>query len=98
MHTCDAELKESQIFILSIPNEGYNGTLIASNYRDDLFATAGATQGLNLLSHMLFSEGDIAFVEDPTYFLAMKMFNDAGMKVIGCKLCSREPILIPSTP
>ncbi len=50
-----------------------------------MFATAGATQGLNLLSHMLFSEGDLAFVEDPTYFLAMKMFNDAGMKVIGCE-------------
>lgn len=60
--------------------------LIDSNYRDDLFATAGATQGLNLLSHMLFSEGDLAFVEDPTYFLAMKMFDDAGMKVIGGKL------------
>lgn len=57
--------------------------MIDFNYRDDLFATAGATQGLNLLSHMLFSEGDLAFVEDPTYFLAMKMFDDAGMKVIG---------------
>ena len=61
--------------------------LVVSNnyYRDDLFATAGATQGLNLLSHMLFSEGDLAFVEDPTYFLAITMFNDAGMKVIGSK-------------
>ena len=77
----------------------FHYNLVASNYyRDDLFATAGATQGLNLLSHMLFSAGDIAFVEDPTYFLAMKMFNDAGMKVIGCKLCSRKPVLIPSTP
>ena len=51
-------------------------------YRDDLYATAGATQGLDLLSHMLFSEGDLVFVEDPTYFVAMKIFEDSGKKVI----------------
>ena len=53
------------------------------DYRDDLFATAGATQGLDLLSHTLFSEGDLVFVEDPTYHLAMKVFGDSGMKIIG---------------
>ena len=41
--------------------------------------------GLSLLSHMLFSAGDLVFVEDPTYFLAKKIFDDAGMKIIGCK-------------
>ena len=39
--------------------------------------------GLHLLSHLLFSPGDLVFVEDPTYFLAMKMFEDAGLKVKG---------------
>ena len=67
--------------------------LVASNYRNDLFATAGATQGLDLLSHMLFSEGDLAFVEDPTYFLAITMFNDAGMKVIGSKFVVQRQCL-----
>ena len=51
-------------------------------YRDDLYATAGATQGLDLLSHMLFSKQDLVFIEDPTYFVAMKIFKDSGMKII----------------
>ena len=59
--------------------------MFPSFYRDDLFATAGATQALHLISHLLFSEGDLVFVEDPTYFLAMKMFEDAGLKIKGGK-------------
>lgn len=49
---------------------------------NDIVATAGATQGLHLLSHILFSPGDIVFVEDPTYFLATEIFqSDANLNV-----------------
>ena len=50
--------------------------------RDDIIATAGATQGLHAISHLLFSPGDIVFVENPTYFVATKIFlQDAEFKV-----------------
>lgn len=51
-------------------------------YRENIIATAGATQGLHVISHLLFSTGDIVFVENPTYFVATKIFlTDAGFKV-----------------
>ena len=47
-------------------------------------ATSGATNGLHTIAHLLFSPGDIAFVENPTYFLANTMFkDDAGLVVKG---------------
>ena len=56
------------------------------NYRNNIIATAGATQGLNLLSHLLFTSGDLVFVEDPTYFVAIKMLQqDAGFKCVPSK-------------
>ena len=51
--------------------------------RDDLIATAGATHGLHTISHLLFSPGDIVFVENPTYFIATTVFrsdNDFNVK------------------
>jgi len=49
-------------------------------------ATAGATHGLHIISHLLFSPGDIAFVENPTYFLANTLLkDDAGFMVKGDK-------------
>ena len=45
-------------------------------------ATSGATQALHLISHVLFDPGDIVFVENPTYFIATKIFQlDAGLKL-----------------
>ncbi len=47
-------------------------------------ATSGATHGLHMIAHLLFSPGDIAFVENPTYFLANTMFKeDAGLVLKG---------------
>lgn len=49
--------------------------------------TAGATQALHMIAHLLFSPGDIAFVENPTYYLANSLFKeDAGMILKGSKL------------
>lgn len=51
---------------------------------DSLIATAGASQGLQVLLSTLFQSGDVAFVEDPTYFLSIKMLkDDLNMKVVG---------------
>ena len=51
---------------------------------DSLIATAGASQGLQVLVSSLFQAGDFAFVEDPTYFLSIKVFrDDLNMNVIG---------------
>ena len=50
---------------------------------NDLIATAGATQGLNMITNLFFSPGDLVFVEDPSYFIGIKMLvEDCGMKAI----------------
>ena len=66
-------------------------------HREDVIATAGATQGLHLLSHLLFSPGDIVFVENPTFFLANTIFeSDAGLRLIGGKLVHNSLMLLES--
>ena len=50
---------------------------------EDIVVNAGATQGLGLIVALLFNPGDLVFVEDPTYFLAIKVLSeDFNMKVI----------------
>ena len=50
---------------------------------DDLIATNGATQGLYMLASLLFSTGDLVFVEDPTFFVALKILqDDVGLKCV----------------
>ena len=41
--------------------------------------TAGATQGLNFIAQNLFAAGDLVFVENPTYFIAIEVLR----KVLG---------------
>lgn len=51
---------------------------------DDLWVNAGATQGFQCVGSLLFQQGDLAFVEEPTYFLGLlAMRDDFDMKVIG---------------
>ncbi|KAJ7365351.1 hypothetical protein OS493_005457 [Desmophyllum pertusum] len=51
---------------------------------EDLWVNAGASQGLAFLGSVLFQPGDVAFVEEPTYFVALRALrDDLGMKVIG---------------
>eukprot|EP00058_Branchiostoma_floridae_P008250 XP_002593738.1 hypothetical protein BRAFLDRAFT_124477 [Branchiostoma floridae] len=48
-----------------------------------LVVTAGATQGLYMLASLLFSRGDVVFVEDPTYFIGFQILKtDLGLKTI----------------
>ena len=59
--------------------------------------TAGASQGLSMLSTLLFSPGDLVFVEDPTYFIALRMLREdcglqcvAGRPVLCCYVTSPD--------
>jgi len=50
---------------------------------DDLFVTAGASQGLDLICTLFTKPGDTIFVEEPSYFLALNIFRDHGLNIIG---------------
>jgi 2-aminoadipate transaminase len=49
---------------------------------DDLFITAGASQGLDLICTLCSRPGDTIFVEEPSYFLALRIFADHGLNVV----------------
>jgi DNA-binding transcriptional MocR family regulator len=47
-----------------------------------LFATTGASAALDLLCTLCTRAGDVIFVEEPSYFLALRIFADHGLRVI----------------
>lgn len=52
-------------------------------------ASAGATQGLHLTASVMFDRNTPVFVEDPTYFIAIKILReDLGMNIIPGKYTS----------
>lgn len=70
--------------------DGYFRTALASflskkyNFNVDietLFVTSGISGGLDLICTLLTKPGDTIFVEEPSYFLALKIFADQGLKV-----------------
>jgi DNA-binding transcriptional MocR family regulator len=48
---------------------------------DDLFTTAGISSGIALLCSLFTKPGDTIFVEEPSYFLALHIFADYGLRV-----------------
>ncbi|MEZ0394813.1 MAG: PLP-dependent aminotransferase family protein [Anaerolineales bacterium] len=56
---------------------------------DSLFVTAGASGGLDLLCSLFTRPGDLVFVEEPTYFLALRIFADHGLRVISIETDSQ---------
>ncbi|XP_053373650.1 2-aminoadipate transaminase-like isoform X2 [Mercenaria mercenaria] len=49
----------------------------------DIMVTAGATQGLHLVATVMFDKDTPVFMEDPTYFIAVKILReDFGMNII----------------
>lgn len=48
-----------------------------------LMATAGNSQALDLCCTLFTKPGDTIFVEAPTYFLALDIFRDHGLHVVG---------------
>lgn len=49
---------------------------------DELFITAGATYGLDLICTYFAQPGDTIFVEEPTYFLALHIFADRRLNIV----------------
>jgi 2-aminoadipate transaminase len=60
-------------------SEGYGATANP----DSLFVTAGNSQALDLVSTVFSKSGDTVFVEEPSYYLAFKIFRDHGLNVVG---------------
>ncbi len=52
---------------------------------DAVLMTAGSTGGLDLLLSLLVVPGDVVFVERPTYFIALRIFGDHGVRVVGLR-------------
>ena len=50
---------------------------------DDLMVSASASQALDLVCTRFTKPGDTIFVEAPTYFLALDVFHDHGLNVVG---------------
>jgi DNA-binding transcriptional MocR family regulator len=48
----------------------------------DLFVTGGASQGLDLICTLFSRPGDTIFVEEPSYFLALRIFDDHGLNIV----------------
>lgn len=49
---------------------------------DDLFTTAGISSALSLLCTLFTKSGDTIYVEEPSYFLALRIFVDHGLTVV----------------
>jgi DNA-binding transcriptional MocR family regulator len=47
-----------------------------------LFVTTGASQGLDLICTLFTQPGDTIFVEEPTYFLALRIFTDHHLNIV----------------
>lgn len=50
---------------------------------EQLFITGGVSQGLNLLCTLLARPGDAVLVQEPVYHLALRIFTDHGLELIG---------------
>lgn len=48
---------------------------------DQLFVTNGVSQALDLICTLYTKPGDLIFVEEPTYFLVFRIFQDHGLRI-----------------
>jgi 2-aminoadipate transaminase len=48
---------------------------------EQIFVTSGISSALDLLCTLFTQPGDTVFVEEPTYFLALRIFADHGLRV-----------------
>ncbi len=51
--------------------------------RGQLFVSNGVSQALDLICTLHTQPGDVVFVEEPTYFLALRIFADHRLRVVG---------------
>jgi len=81
-YTSPKGLKELRMEISKFLNEIWNYRV---NYRDMLITT-GSQQSINLIAYSLLNEGDIVFIEQPTYFGAIDVFKNRKVHLIGMDL------------
>ncbi len=72
----DTEFRESLAHFLA---RRYSMPIAA----DDLMVSGSASQALDLVCTRFTKPGDTIFVEEPTYFLALEVFRDHGLHVVG---------------
>jgi DNA-binding transcriptional MocR family regulator len=79
---------------------------------DELFVSGGVSQALDLICSLFTRPGDLVFVEEPSYFLALRIFADHGLLVEGLptdphglvpealrdRLRERQPVLLYTVP
>jgi DNA-binding transcriptional MocR family regulator len=70
-----------------------------------LFITTGVSSALDLLCTLYTQPGDVIYVEEPTYFLALRIFEDHGLQATpipmdedGLRLDALEEMLVESLP
>ena len=51
-----------------------------------LFATNGVSGALGLVCSLFAGRGDLCVVENPSYFLALNIFRDFGLRIAPCRL------------
>ena len=60
---------------------------------ENLFISGGASQALDLICTLYSQPGDVVLVEEPTYFLALRVLADHGLRPVGVAM--DEQGLIP---
>jgi len=79
---------------------------------DHLFITAGISQALDLICSLLTGSGETIFVEEPSYFLALRIFADYKLNIVGIpidqdgliiealeeKLAEQRPVFLYTIP
>jgi len=60
---------------------------------DTLLITAGASQGLDLICTLFTHPGDTIFVEEPSYFLALRIFADHGLDIVSLPMDEKGLII-----
>jgi 2-aminoadipate transaminase len=58
---------------------------------DDIVIAAGSSGALELVLSLCAVPGDVVFVEQPTYFLALRMFVDHGLRIVGLHSTEEGP-------
>jgi DNA-binding transcriptional MocR family regulator len=62
---------------------------------DCLFVTGGNSQAIDMVSNVFANPGDTVFVEEPSYFLAFKIFRDHGLNIVSLPM-DQDGVNIPA--
>lgn len=72
---------------------------------ESIFVTNGASSALSLICSLYTRPGDVVFAEEPSYFLALRIFADLGLRVVpipmdedGLRLDALEEMLRKQRP